>query len=107
MLYYDKATTAALGTEPQKSEIISDFVSDIGGYISAMAYASGLSGEGRKDKLLAYLRRSGLSADDQTWVLASLGYKTEKEKALRMVEKSSLTDAQKVNAYKRLGWKNE
>ena len=106
-LYYDKAATAALGTAPQKSEVISDFVSDLSGYVAAMAYASGISGDGRKDKILEYLNRSDLSASDQTWVLASLGYKTEKDKAIGMVERSSLTATQKANAYKRLGVKNE
>ena len=107
LLYYDKAATAALGSEPQKSEVISDFVSDLSGYVAAMAYASGISGDGRKDKILAYLKQLGLSTNDQIWVLASLGYKTEKDKAIGMVERSSLTATQKANAYKRLGVKNE
>lgn len=101
-LYYSKAATAALGTDPAKSEVISGFVSDITGYVSALAYASGISGDGRKDKILAYLKKSGLSSSDQTWVLASLGYKAEREKAVEQVKRSRLTDTEKANAYKLL-----
>lgn len=104
-LYYSKAATAALGTTPAKSEVIASFVSDVEGYVSALAYASGIEGDGRKDKILAYLKRAGLSVSDQTWVLASLGYKAEKEKAVAQIRRSSLTEAEKTNAYNRLGVK--
>ena len=105
-LYYSKATTAALGTAPTKSEVISSFVSDTTGYVSALAYASGISGDDRKDKILAYLQKSGLSADDKTWVLASLGYKAELEKVIQLIKRSKLTAEEKANAYAKLGIKD-
>ena len=74
--------------------MIADNVSDVEGYVLAMAYASTVKGEGRKDKIVAYIETLGLSEHDRTWILASLGYSDEKKTVAAELKKSGATEAE-------------